>query len=404
MSSSALPSRQRPLQEREQLDLFRALPGDMAPRDSQDLMAYPFFSLGKSKRVKPIDFRAGNVTIRVEGTQEHGIATIWDSDVLIWAASQIVEAKDAGLRPSRLMRATPYEILRFIGRGKSLRDYQRLKAALDRLQSTTVATSIRETTGRRLHRFSWINEWKELADANGTPLGIELILPDWFYAGVLDAALVLTIDPAYFRLTGGIERWLYRLVRKHGGKQEYGWQFDFRYLHQKSGSTAKPYDFACDLRALVARQSLPGYVLGIERMPDVDDFAVELDGAVLHPAIQMLVALGWQHPQDLGVESVEEIALGLLFVHAFTHINDTPTRRLPLMLRTSCWLSASNWARWSGVRSTWLLAVARSVTLANSGSKAALALAKTAARYCSVRSLMPMTSALGSLKARMLNA
>ena len=40
------------------------------------------------------------------------------------------------------------------------------------------------------------------------PLGIELILPDWFYAGVLDAALVLTIDPAYFRLTGGIERWL----------------------------------------------------------------------------------------------------------------------------------------------------------------------------------------------------
>jgi plasmid replication initiation protein len=205
------------LPQREQLDLFRALPGDMAPRDSQDLMAFPFFSLAKSRRTAPIDFRSGNVTIRVEGTQEHGIATIWDADVLIWAASQIVEARDAGLRPSRWIRATPYEILRFIGRGTSLNDYQRLKAALDRLQSTTVATSIRETTGRRLHRFSWINEWKELADASGTPLGIELILPDWFYAGVLDAALVLTIDPAYFRLKGGIERWLYRLVRKHGG-------------------------------------------------------------------------------------------------------------------------------------------------------------------------------------------
>jgi plasmid replication initiation protein len=165
------------------------------------------------------------------------------------------------------MRARPYEILRFIGRGVSLRDYQRLKAALDRLQSTTVATSIRETTGRRLHRFSWINEWKELADAHGTPLGIELILPDWFYAGVLDAALVLTIDPAYFDLTGGIERWLYRLVRKHGGHQPGGWQFDFKHLHRKSGSTAKPHDFACDLRALVARQSMPGYRLGIVRMP-----------------------------------------------------------------------------------------------------------------------------------------
>ena len=268
MSSPALPPRQRPMQEREQLDLFRALPGDMAPRDSQDLMAYPFFSLAKSKRVKPIDFRAGNVTIRVEGTQEHGIATIWDADILIWAASQIVEAQDAGLRPSRLMHATPYEILRFIGRGTGSRDYQRLKAALDRLQSTTVATSIRETTGRRLHRFSWINEWKELADASGTPLGLELILPDWFYVGVVDAALVLTIDPAYFRLKGGIERWLYRLVRKHGGKQPDGWQFDFRHLHRKSGSAARFSDFASDLRVLVARQSLPGYVLGIEAMPD----------------------------------------------------------------------------------------------------------------------------------------
>ena len=48
MSSPALPSRQRPVPEREQLDLFRALPGDMAPRDSQDLMAFPFFSLAKN--------------------------------------------------------------------------------------------------------------------------------------------------------------------------------------------------------------------------------------------------------------------------------------------------------------------------------------------------------------------
>jgi plasmid replication initiation protein len=80
------------------------------------------------------------------------------------------------------MATTPYEILNFIGRGVSLRDYDRLKAALDRLQSTTVATSIRQPTERRMHRFSWINEWKERADHRGRPLGLELILPDWFYA------------------------------------------------------------------------------------------------------------------------------------------------------------------------------------------------------------------------------
>lgn len=255
----------------EQLDLFRALPGDMAPRDAQDLMAFPFFSLAKTRRTAPIDFRSGGVTVRVEGTLEHGLATIWDADILIWAASQIVEARDAGIRTSRLMRATPYEILGFIGRGTSLRDYQRLKAALDRLQSTSIATSIRETTGRRLHRFSWINEWKERAGRDGRPLGIELILPDWFYAGVLDEALVLTIDPAYFQLTGGIERWLYRLARKHGGHQRGGWAFDFRYLHLKSGSMARFSDFAMDIRRLAARQALPGYVLAVQRSADGEE-------------------------------------------------------------------------------------------------------------------------------------
>ena len=59
-------------------------------------MAYPFFSLAKSKRIVPIDFRAGKISIRVEAVPEHGMATIWDADVLIWAASQIVEARDAG--------------------------------------------------------------------------------------------------------------------------------------------------------------------------------------------------------------------------------------------------------------------------------------------------------------------
>jgi plasmid replication initiation protein len=259
--------RRRESLEREQLEVFHALPGDLRPRDAQDLMAYPFFSLAKSKRVTPIDFHTGPIAIRVEAVLEHGMATIWDADVLIWAASQIVEARDAGLRTSRLMAATPYEILTFVGRGTSSRDYARLKAALDRLQSTTVATSIRQTSDRRRHRFSWINEWKEQADANGRPLGIELIVPDWFYTGVLDEALVLTIDRAYFGLTGGVERWLYRLVRKHGGRQHGGWSFDFAHLHAKSGSLSPLKHFAFDIREIVRRQSLPGYRLVIERGP-----------------------------------------------------------------------------------------------------------------------------------------
>ena len=254
----------RPRSERGQLDLFRALPGDFAPRDAQDLMAYPFFSLAKSKRVAPIDFAAGSVSIRVEAVPDHGMATIWDADILIWAASQIVEARDAGLRTSRLMGATPYEILTYVGRGTSARDYQRLKAALDRLQSTTISTSIRQPAEGRRHRFSWINEWQERSDRDGRPDGIELIVPDWFYQAVLDNALILTIDRAYFDLTGGLDRWLYRLVRKHGGRQRDGWRFDFHHLHKKSGALSPFKRFAFELRDIIRRQPLPGYTLFLE--------------------------------------------------------------------------------------------------------------------------------------------
>lgn len=260
------------LPERFNLTRFQALPGPFAARDAQDLMAYPFFSLSKSHRTVPIDFSAGAISIRVEAVPDHGMATIWDADILIWAASQIVQARDRGLTTSRLMAATPHEILTFVGRGASLRDYLRLKAALDRLQSTTVATSIRQSVEGRRHRFSWINEWQERTDHRGRPAGIELILPDWFYSAVLDDAMVLTIDRAYFSLTGGLDRWLYRLVRKHGGRQRAGWRFDIRHLHLKSGSLSPFKRFAFELRHIVRRQPLPGYALFTE---------VEANGRVL---------------------------------------------------------------------------------------------------------------------------
>ncbi len=251
--------------EREQLALFRALPGDMRPRDAQDLMAYPFFSLAKTRRTRPIAFEAGAVRIQVEGVPEHGIATIWDADVLIWAASQIVAARDQGLPTSRLMAVAPREILTFTGRGTAQDDYRRLRAALDRLQSTTVATTLRQAASKRQHRFSWVNEWKETVRPDGRTAGLELILPDWFYSGVLSDALVLGIDPRYFQLTGGIERWLYRLVRKHGGRQRGGWRFELRHLYAKSGSLARYSDFALDVRRLAQRQALPGYQLRVAR-------------------------------------------------------------------------------------------------------------------------------------------
>ncbi|HEV8072404.1 MAG TPA: replication initiator protein A [Planctomycetaceae bacterium] len=45
-----------------------------------------------------------------------GMATIWDADVLIWASTQITEALDRGLKPSRKIQFHPYNLLRSIRR------------------------------------------------------------------------------------------------------------------------------------------------------------------------------------------------------------------------------------------------------------------------------------------------
>ncbi|NKB55026.1 MAG: RepA replication protein [Alphaproteobacteria bacterium] len=238
-------------------------------------MAFPFFSLAKSRRTKPLLYDRDGVRVRVEAVPEYGMATIWDADVLIWAASQIMDARNRGAPTSRLLRFMPHQFLRFAGRPTGKLGYERFRAALDRLQSTTVLTNLRNdgSSGnvsrntRRLHRFSWINEWSELTIAGGASRGMEIVLPDWFYQSIVNECLVLSIDPAYFALTGGIERWLYRLARKHGGRARNGWGFSFKALHEKSGSLARFSDFALDLRRLVKNQSLPGYWLSLSIDP-----------------------------------------------------------------------------------------------------------------------------------------
>jgi plasmid replication initiation protein len=252
---------QRDANERSRLQPFTATLQSIRPRDQRDLMERPFFSLAKAKRTAPIRYRAGAVEVQVHALPEHGMATIWDADVLIWAASQIVEAEDIGLRTSRFFRFTPYQLLTAIGRGTGQRQYILLKSTMQRLQSTVVATNIRHGSHWRRQQFSWIIEWEERVDTRGRSDGYEFVLPEWFYRGVIDRSLVLSIDPAYFRLTGGLERWLYRVARKHAGKQPAGWSFDLHHLHTKSGSQARFSDFTGHLRRIVARQSLPGYAL-----------------------------------------------------------------------------------------------------------------------------------------------
>ena len=246
------------------LEISRSLPGDPTAVDSPDLMGYPFFSLGESLRLAPMRYQSPGVVITVEGASEGGIATIWDADILIWGAAQVVKAREERTGTSRLLMARPAEILQFIGRQNGIEDHDRLRSALDRLQSTTVSTSFRQLEGRRRHRFSWISEWKEHSSAKGWPTRISLMLPDWLYLGLLDGSLRLPFDAIYFTLKGGLARWLYRLLRF--GKSGAG-QFEFLHLYSRAGTLMWPADFARHLRRIAAEQSLPRFHLGVIRGP-----------------------------------------------------------------------------------------------------------------------------------------
>jgi plasmid replication initiation protein len=291
--------------ERTKLNPFVVATGDASPRDQRDLMERPFFSLAKAKRTTPILYEASDVRVEVYGFPEHGMATIWDADVLIWAASQLVEAENLGFATSRFLRFTPYQLLTAVGRDTGSREYTLLKGALARLQSTVIRTTIRHNEHWRRHQFSWINEWEECTTQSGRVEGMEFVLPEWFYRGVIDRSLVLTIDPAYFRLTGGIERWLYRVARKHAGRQPGGWLFEIAHLHEKSGSLARLADFAFDLRRIALRQPLPGYRLRIERVGRRELLRVVPDplstGSVDNPVDRV----GTSGVQDIGISGVK---------------------------------------------------------------------------------------------------
>jgi plasmid replication initiation protein len=280
-----------------QVDLFLPQLTTLPLRDQRETMERPFFSLSKRKRLKPIDYVSPDrkTTVHVTGNSEYGLATIYDLDILIYCASVLMEHKRRGTNdiPQTLF-VVPYDMLKTIKRDVGGRAYELLGAALDRLQSTTVKTNIRsgdqvETT------FSWIDSFSQIKDRSGHVRGMRITLAKWFYDGVLMEGGVLAIDPAYFSLTGGRERWLYRVARKHaGGAGSDGFAISMPTLFEKSGADGDYRRFKFELTKIVRANALPGYRLSLEvrnesepmlRMTRRDrDETVETENALPSPA------------------------------------------------------------------------------------------------------------------------
>ena len=271
----------------EQFDLFLPYLADLPLRDQREMMERPFFSLAKTKRVKPIDYTSpdGKLWVNVSANPTYGMATIWDADILIYCASMLADMARRGVNDvPRTLHIMPYDLLRAIGRPTTGRAYELLAQSLDRLVSTTVKTNIR-AENRREATFSWLDGWTQLIDEKTErSRGMTLELSNWFWEGVLMKGGVLSIDRAYFDISGGRERWLYRVARKHaGGAGEAGFAIAMPTLFEKSGAEGEYRRFKFEIIKLADKNALPGYDLKIEgakerkepllRMRRVDDKA-----------------------------------------------------------------------------------------------------------------------------------
>ena len=261
-------SQARKGQGNDQFDLFLPYVADMPMRDQREMMERPFFSLAKSKRVKPIDYTSpdGKLWVHVSASPDYGMATIWDADILIYCASVLADMARRGVNDvPRKLHLMPYDLLRAIGRPTTGRAYELLGQALDRLVATTIKTNIR-AENRREATFSWLDGWTQLVDEKTErSRGMTIELSNWFWEGVMMKGGVLSIDRAYFDITGGRERWLYKVARKHaGGAGEDGFAISMPTLFEKSGAEGEYRRFKFEILKLAEKDALPGYGLSVE--------------------------------------------------------------------------------------------------------------------------------------------
>lgn len=262
-------SKRKPPRNDAQIDLFAPIFNDIAVRDGIDMMEFPFFSLSKKKRYEPLIYKneARGIEIVVSAGKPHGMATIWDKDILIWCISQVREALDRGEEPSKRIHFHPYHVLKSIRRAQGKTEYDLLRQAIKRLSNTTIFTTIRNSGKRKDDTFHWIEQASQTVDdKTGEAIGMWWIeLPNWIYQAAITQHFILTLDDDYFLLTGGRERRLYLIARKHGGNQDAGFTMLMTALYKKMGTEEEYKYWARAIREIVKADELPGYHLEIFR-------------------------------------------------------------------------------------------------------------------------------------------
>ena len=263
----------------KQVDLFLDSLISAPFKDDRTLMEFPFFSLQKTPRTKPMIYDDGKVRVEIR-PGDRGIATIWDKDVLIYLASIINDRIERGLPVEKIVRFNAHNLLQVTGRGSGKRAYELLLDAIYRLRSTTIVTTIEAGDSKERRGFGWIETFrileKKTRGGKKVMAGVEISLNDWMYRAIVQDRRVLTINPRYFEISMGLKRRLYELARKHCGHQD-RWVISLPKLIEKCGSVMEARFFKPQLRKIVDEDDLPDYHITMSFDPAEREL-VEADG------------------------------------------------------------------------------------------------------------------------------
>ncbi len=250
-----------------QADLFVANLVDVSPKSDTSSMEVPLFALQKKTDIDQFVWEKGDAKVVIT-PNKYGRATIWDKDILLYLFGQVAAAINNGIRPSRTIKATAHDILISTNRGTSGRDYEALKSALRRLRGTGIETNIKMDGVSENREFSLIQSWRTIEkNPQGNMIAVEITLSEWMYRAVTNLD-ILTYDRAYFEITGGLERRLYEIFRKHCGRQPM-WSISEGNLYHKSGSKGGLPNFRRSLKKLGGK--VEGY-----------RFEYDLEGKMIH--------------------------------------------------------------------------------------------------------------------------
>ena len=246
-----------------QLSFFLADITGCSPKADRHSMEHPMFVLSKKPINKEvIEYEHNGVTVKITPSGA-GFATIWDKDILIYAVSQLMDAVNKGKEVSRVIRITSRDLMMSTNRGTGGRDYEALNAAMVRLRGTTITTNIATNSKKRGRGFGLIDEWEIVKlDEEGKMVAMDITLSNWLFNAV-SGKEVLTLSRDYFRLTGGLERRIYELARKHCGGQDF-WSIGIDLLRKKSGSLSNSREFKRMLGAIIESDCIPDYCLCLD--------------------------------------------------------------------------------------------------------------------------------------------